>query len=488
LLETLKNLGRHSLIYGLGGLANSVLTVILLPIYTRYLSPDEYGMLSLLLVTSTVAAVIMHLGMGSAAFREMGFVETDHDVVAGTMTVFLAVESAVVVGALCLLSAWFSRIIFENEAHASLLRMVFVTAGLGIFHMVITTRLRVQERPGLYSTLVLLRLVTGASLCIFFVVVLKRGVEGLIVAGLIHEVAFAVLYIVLLFPAFRMGLKPQVLKRMLSFGAPLVPAGLARLALASADRYILQHLSTAAQVGLYALGFNIGLAINLIVSAIQLAWPTQMFAIVKQPGAEQKLARIFTYYIAVVGFFGLALSVFAREAVMVLATPEYYAAAAVVPLLTLSNVFYGAMYMTNSALEVQSKMYCHGVAVAIAALLNIGLNLMLVPMGGMKGAALASVISFATLFALVTVFSLRLWRIPYEYGRVARIVAAWAIIYVASLAVRTSHVWFDILLKLVLLGTYPLLLWLGRFYTPAERARVREFVSNHVPKFKRTTV
>lgn len=477
MLDLLKNLGRHSLIYGLGGLANSVLTVVLLPIYTNYLSPDEYGMLSLLLVTSTVVAVIMHLGLSSAAFRETGFVETAHDVVAGTMTIFLAVEAAIVVGTLCIASSWLSRLIFETSAHASLLRMVFVTAGLGVFHVVITTRLRVQERPALYSALVLMRLVVGASLSIYFVVVLERGVEGLIVAGLINEFVFAVLNGALLLPAIRTGLKAQVLRRMLSFGVPLVPGGLARHALGSADRYILQHLATAAQVGLYALAFNIGLAINLIVSAIQLAWPMQMFSIAKQPGAEQKFARIFTYYVAVVGFFGLALSVFAREAVRVLATSDYYTAAVAVPLLTFSNVCYGAMYMTNSALEVHGKTKYVGVAMTLAALLNIGLNLVLVPMGGMIGAAVTSAISFAVLFAMVTAASLRVWRIPYEYVRLVRVVGVFIVIYAASVLARSSHAWIDFAVKLLLLGTYPLLLWLVRFYTAAERVKIREFIA-----------
>ncbi|MEE9163053.1 MAG: oligosaccharide flippase family protein [Candidatus Neomarinimicrobiota bacterium] len=474
MLQTLKTLSRHSLIYGLGGGLNKLLAFILLPIFTRYLTPADYGLFSLLLVTGGVAGIITQLGLGSALFREVIYFESDERTATSTALYFLIGESLLVFGGLAVLAGPLSQLIFGSTLQTESLRLVFYTGILRVMEIVFMARLRIKERAALYSTVSVARFLVGAGLSILYIAVLKQGVSGLIVAGLIQAGIFAGVYLVILLPDLRPTLSRPVLRSMLLFGAPMVPAGLADLVMVSSDRYFLQHYASTTEVGLYSLGYTIGMVMNLAVWSVQLAWPAQMFSIAKQKEAPQQFARILTYYVVVLGFLGLGLSLLARELLVIMTTPEFYGAAAVVPLVAVSYIFYGVRYMTNMALTTRDKMKYVPLIIILAALVNLGLNLLLIPPYGMLGAAWATFFSYLLLAVVSTAVNLHFWSMPYEYVRLAKVTLAWLAIYGLSLAVPATNPWVGAGLKgLLLLLGFPIFLWVLRFFDQQELARVR---------------
>ena len=470
LLQTLKKLLKHSVIYGLGGMLAKLLGFVLLPIYTRYLTPADYGILVLLGVTSSFAAAIAQLGLGSALFREVIYKESDESTVVSTAFYFLLVESILFFGGLIAFSPQLSHLIFDTLEYTHLLHIVFLTGVLSMFNVIVMAILRTREQSALYSILSVAKFLVGAILNIYFIVVLQRGVEGLLIAGLISTALFAVVDLALLSRDIRLTFSVPILRRMLGFGVPLVPAGLSSLVMTSADRFFLQVFSTPAEVGLYSLGYNIGMVVNLIVGAIQLAWPAQLFVIAKQPDAERQFAQILTYYLFAIGFIGLGLSVLAREVLVIMTTPRFYGAYVVIPLIVLSYIFYGIRFMTNIALPIQDKMKYMPPIIIGSAILNLGLSYILIPRYGMMGAAWATAISYLILVVVQTAVNLRFWYIPYEYKRIAKISLVWGGVYGSSLLIRTPSVWLSSGLKVALLTTYPFLLYALHFYEKQELA------------------
>ncbi len=129
------------------------------------------------------------------------------------------------------------------------------------------------------------------------------------------------------------------------------------------------------------------------------------------------------------------------------------------------------MFMTNTGLETRNKMRYTSPIIAGSAAINLGLNYLLIPRFGMMGAAFATLVSYLS-FALVNMaVNLHFWYIPYEYDRIAKIVLAWGLIYGSSLLVRVPNAWLGFVLKLLLLATYPLLLYVFRFFQDQELAR-----------------
>lgn len=484
MLKTLKELTKHSIVYGSGTLLSRLLGFILLPIYTRFLTPADYGILSLFFITGSILAIIAKLGFGSALFREVIYQESEQSTVMSTSLYFLIGESVIFFGALIVFSSNISNLIFSTPDYAYLLRLIFATRFLEIFKVIVMARLRIQEQSKLYATISVLNFLVGAFFNVYFIVVLKRGVEGLITAGLITTAIFSLIYLVLL----RQDLKPRIsfpiLRRLLSFGVPLVPAGLSSLLMTSADRYFLQHFSTTAEVGLYSIGYKIGLIMNLIVQSIQLAWPAIMFDLAKQPKAEWQFSKILTYYLLILGFIGLGLALFAREALIIMTTPKFHDAYIVVPLITISYIFYGLRFITNTGLATQNKMKYIPPIIIGSAVLNLYLNYLFIPRYGMMGAAGATVISYFILVVVQTAVNLHFWYIPYEYKRIAKIGLVWGIMYGIGLLIKMPSIWLNIGLKLILMTSYPLILYLLKFYEPREIVAIKKIFHSVINRFR----
>jgi O-antigen/teichoic acid export membrane protein len=467
-------LAKHSMIYGMGSLLSRLLGFFLLPIYTRYLSPADYGILSLLVTTGSVTDILIRLGLGSGIFREVIYRRSDESQVESTALYFLAGESILLFSVFLLFSSPLSSLIFGSPIYARLLSFVFLSSLLDILNMIAMARLRIHERSFFYATISVGKFLMGALLNIYFVAVLRRGVEGLVVSSLIQAGLSAGFSLALIIPNLRPTFSVPILRRLLSFGLPLVPFGLSRLIMTYADRYFLQHYYGTAEVGLYSLGYNIGLVLNIVVTAVQTAWPAQMFAMARKPDPERQFSRLLTYYLGVLGFVSLGFSVLAPEVLIVMTTPRYHRAWMVVPLVTLSYVLYGMMFMTNTGLETQNKVKYAAPVIAAAACLNLGLNFLLIPSYGMMGAAVATFLSYLLFAAANTAVNLHFWYIPYEYGRIGKLTLAWGSIYGASLLIRAPNVWVGLILKLFLLATFPLLLYAFRFYKDGELARFHQ--------------
>ena len=467
---------KHSTIYGMGGVLTRFLGFILLPMYTRYLTPTDYGILSLLFTTGSVADILVRLGFGPAIFREVIYRESDERQVESTALYFLIGESAIFLAIFLPFSPLLSRLIFGTPAYALWLSLILASSLLGIVDAIAMAKLRIRQRSSLYAILSVVMFLIGTLLNIYFVAILRWGVRGLVICSLVQAAISAAISLALLVSDLKPTFSMSILRRLLSFGIPLVPNGLSRLIMTYADRYFLLHYSSAAEVGLYSLGYNIAMVLNLIVNAVQTAWPAQMFGIAKKPKPEKQLSRILTYYLVVLGFIGLGFSVLAHEVLMIMTTPRFHRAGVVVPLIVLSYVLSGIMYMTNSGLETRNKMrYLTPIIVASAAL-NLGLNYLLIPAWGMMGAASATFISYLFLTVAGTAVNLRLWFIPYEYDRIGKVAFVCGLIYTASLLIKLPNAWAGGFFKLLLLATYPLLLYVVRFYKEDELVRLQQIL------------
>jgi len=483
-IVTIKKLFKHSAVYGLGSVLNRLIGFILLPLYTRYLTPVDYGISSLLLITNSLAVIFAQWGIGSAIFREVIYYERDESEVESTALYFLIGEALLFFGLLILLSDQISNLVFGSDSQAYLLRLTFLTGFLQMIQVVFMARLRIREQSSLYSLISISRFVVGTGFNIYFVAVLQRGVAGLVMATLCTTALFAVVSLVVIVRHLKIVFSLPALRSMLRFGAPLIPGNIASLVMTSADRYFLQHYSTTAEVGLYSLGYKIGLAMNLIVQAVQLAWPAQMFEIMKEPGAERKFSQILTIYITGLGIVSLGFSVLAREMLVVMTTPEYYSASTIVPLILLSYLFYGVRFMTNMGLVRENKLQYASMVIFGTAILNLGLNYWLIPPFGMLGAAWATLISYGILLIAHMIVNARFWHISYEYGRIAKVALVWVLIYFASLQITLPNVIYSILVKLLLLSSYPILLYVFRFFRQEELSKFRQIVFSRTKKIE----
>jgi O-antigen/teichoic acid export membrane protein len=469
----------QAILYGVSIAVGQFVSFFLLPLYTRYLTTAGYGTYALLMITCYVLSIIVTMGFTSSLFRSYYRFDDDRqrETVISTAFLFVTAIAALVTLILIAVAGNFSVLLFHSGAYTTDFRLVFLTlfcvtgAGIGL------AALRAKEQSVSYMVIAVAQVVISVGLNVVFVAVLHRGLTGILESNLI---ASASIYLVLVAIVIRRAgyrFSTNELKRMLAYGLPLVPAELSMWILTFADRYFLQFLSTPQELGLYSLGYNFGLVINaVLVYPVQLAFFPFMFSIAKEKDAREVYSRVFTYFMVVGILAALALSVLSKQILAVMATPAFYGAYKVIPLIALSYVIYGGYGILTVGINLKGKSKPLAAFVVCAAALNCSLNYLLIPHHGMMGAAAATLISYAALTVGSYLLSQRYYPIKYEWGRIMKILLAAAIIYAGSVYIPLQSGMKAGVYKLLTLLAFPILLYLLKFFQPQEIQKTKEII------------
>jgi len=255
------------------------------------------------------------------------------------------------------------------------------------------------------------------------------------------------------------------------FGLPLVPSAVALWLTNFADRFFLIRLSGAHEVGLYSIGVRISSAIVLLLTAFRLAWPAFAYSIEDDREARRTYSFVLTYVFFVCCWLALALGLLAPWILRLITTKPFYPAENVVAPLAFSVAAFAGYVVVQIGTGRARRTRTNWVVTGAGALLNIALNLALIPPYGRMGAAIATLASYALLFAGMAWRAHAVFPVPYQWRRVATVgAAAVALTLIGKLADAPLGV------ALALTAAYPLLLALLGFYLPAERKRLRRLL------------
>ena len=478
-----KNIFKHSAIYGLGNLSTKVVSFILLPVFTRFLLPSDYGIIELLTITSSIIVVILNFGMNTAIFKSYFNYEEEEKkrLVLSTAFFYSIVVTLTFLAILLSQASSFSSMLFGKTAYTPHIRLMLFSAFFSTVMLVPLAVLRAEERSVLYIGFTVTQVTLMLALNIYFVVVLKMGVLGIlwgsvISGGLVY--AGGLLY---LLRRIRLEFSWYELKVMLAFGSPLIAAALANKVLTSADRYLLKYLADLHEVGLYSLGYKISsVMLVFVVQPFALAWPVVMFKLAKKEGAKKIYGNVLTYYVLVASWIALALSIFSREVIAVMAPPVYRDAYRVVPMLTVAALFSGVFYIVNVGLNLEKKTGYFPFIIGGAAAFNIAANYLLIPKFGMMGASFATALSQILIVAVTFKVSNRFYSVKYDVRRIAKVGATTIALFFAAMAVPASSIPVSVAVHALLLLSYPLILYLIGFYHPEELQAIREYATRFV--------
>jgi O-antigen/teichoic acid export membrane protein len=471
LARELKRLGRHSLVYGLGGLVSRILAVLLLPLYTHYLTRADYGAIETLIALTAVLVIVLRAGISSAFFRFYFDATTDEERVVVVRTSFWFTMTMATAGLVV------GLVLAGPIAHAlngmtpGLVRAAFVGLWAQMNYEQLTSLFRVEERSVQFALASLANVLVTIAATVLLVAVWHKGAVGVLVGNFTGTL---VVYVVLLaYRRYQLGLEfsRALLREMNRFGLPLVPSGLALWAINFIDRLFLNTISGAGETGLYSIGVRISSVIIFLFTAFRTAWPAFAYSIEDDRAARRTYAFVLTYLLLVCSWLSVALGLLAPWIVRVLTTPRFYEGARVVALLCFAATAYAGYTVMAIGIGRVRRTQFNWIITFAAAALNIGLNIALIPPYGMIGAAIATVAAYTLMFVLMTWNAQRLYPVPYQWRRVVTLVGVAVALTVSG---KLAHVSLPVALVLAL--AYPLLLLPLGFYLPAERARLRRLV------------
>jgi O-antigen/teichoic acid export membrane protein len=432
------------------------LSLLLIPLFTHYLSPSDYGALALLALFSTLAKIVFRLGLDAGFFR-VHYDQPDDErrrQLAGTIAVFGAVAGMALLAATALLAGPVSWALFGNEpAPARWVVLAAADVAVGTLAFVPLSLLRIRERPGLFSTFSVGR----HLLNLLLKVVLVRagwGVEGVLWSDLVATSVFVLSLLPTLRGHLSFAFAIPLLKDALGFGLPKVPHGLFVQIQNLADRKILDLFVPRSEVGLYQVAYDLGSGPKFATSAFEPAWGPFLYAEIKKPDAPRTIARLATIAFAVFALCAAGVASLGGEALTLLTpySPEFRAAAPVIPVVACAYLLHGVFLLTSVGIGVSKRARYYPTITAVVAVVNVAANFLLIPRFGMMGAAWATLASYAVMAGMGAVISQRLYPIPFEKGRMAAFAAGALAVYVLGgvgpAALGPAIVWKGSLLAL----------------------------------------
>ena len=462
----LRKLGTQSAIYGLGGLVSRILAVILLPLYTHYLTPADYGHVETLVAMTTVLIIVLRGGIQTAFFR-FWFDADDrasHLRVLRTSFWYTMVAATAGLVAGIALAEPIAESLFGNAGLANLVRASFVALWAAMNYEQLTWVFRVEQRPVAFVAASLANIAITVAATLLLVVELDKGAIGVIVGNFSGTL---LVYAALLgYRRDQLGIQfdRRLFREMNRFGLPLLPSALFLWMTNFSDRFFLIKLSDASEVGLYSVGVRIASAMVLLLTAFRAAWPAFAYSIRDDGEARRTYAYVLTYLVLVSSWLAVALAMLSPWLVEWLATPRFAESSRVVGLLAFSAVAFSVFIVVSIGVGRIKRTQFMWVVTLAGAAVNFCLNLTLIPRYGMMGAAVATLAAYSVMAAGIVWWSQRIYPVPYQWRRVLTAGLAGVALVVAG-KLAGGGLPMAVALSII----YPLVLLPLGFYSAAER-------------------
>ena len=420
-MSRLKQLGKDSVVYGLGGILAKSVSFFTLPIYTRIFTPADYGTIEMLAVLSSFLGAFLVMGMDSA--QSMYFFKHKEEGKAAQARIVSAIlqwrllwGSGIVVIA-TLLAPLLNAAFFDGKLGIEFFAIAFVST---LFAQVMSQSaevMRLLYRPWSYISITLTQSLLSAGLILLFVLVFNQGILGFFMGGLGASFLVGVLgwyrakdY--LNFNRIHTFWWPQLIR----FGVPLVPAGLAIYFMSTADRWFVQYYHGETELGLFAIGAKFSILMSLAVETFRKAWwPVAMDAMHSEdgPATFRMIARL---YLGVGTAAVVVLTSVSPWLVRWFTAPSYHKAWPLVGILAWQALFYGFFLIASAGIWKAERTYLNLYLMGGAAVVGLVLNWVLVPAYGGVGAALATVVTYFFWCTASMIVGESLWRVRFSWG------------------------------------------------------------------------
>jgi len=473
------SVGRHSLIYVVGQGLSRAVGFFMIPIYTRFIAPTNYGAMELIEILIGAAAIIISMNVGDtmARFYYAEKEQTERNRLVSTIIIGFGVIGIPIVLLFISISGSVSNIVLEEAQYKYYLQVAMAATWFGMLCEICYSYLRMLYMAKVFVALTTIQLIIALSLNIYFVVFLRLNILGIFYSTLITEGLIGITLSLLVLRKVGSHVSVSLLWNLMRFGLPLVPTRIGLMLGFVSNRFFIRWLASPdpavalAQVGLFSLGHKFGVIINRFVTVpFNSFWGPRRFELIlaEEPGAKEAVARVCTYATLCTVYLTLLLSSGIESLIEIMADPNYRGAHQVVPFVALSYVALGLeTHFMTGILYRKKTIWSTYISVLSLGIILVW-NYLFVPKWGLLGAATSNLAGFAVRGTLIYIVSQRLYPIPFELGRMAKMFVAAAILYLISQAISFSSPYLTFLARTGLVALFPGVLFMVKFYSEGE--------------------
>lgn len=420
----IRRLVRSFLVYGIGGVLQKFMGLLLLPLFTRVLSPEDYGVLALLAFVAVALSGVFNLGTGNSMgllyFREEGAFR--RATVVWSNALLMLANGAILAGGLYFVAPSISTWIFETPEYADLLRISFIGLAISSVTDPFLAFLRMEEKARLYVMLSLTSAALTLGLNAWFVLGLGWGIMGATVAGLVANMLTCVMVGLVVARRLEFNVDFSLFQPLVRIGFPSIFGLFAFLLIDYADRQMLQRMLGLHALGIYTVGYNFGMAMLIFVGAFSTAWPAFFMSFInREDEAKLLFGKVLRYYTVSFGLLALMFFATAKPMVEWLTGTEFHMGYMVIGMVATAYMLKGVYLIFLPGLYFRNKLHLQAGVEWSAAIVNICFNLWWIPLFGIVGAAAATVVGYLVLPLLAWRLASRHLDVVYDWPRMAGI-------------------------------------------------------------------
>ncbi|MGA2030670.1 MAG: oligosaccharide flippase family protein [Thermoguttaceae bacterium] len=407
-------------IYGIGGVAIQLASVVLLPLYTYYLAPSDYGVMEVIeRIGQIINICLMTNGVRQAtfAFYLQAADQADRERVAVTITAFLVAIFSLAGLTILTLSPILAPLL--GIANPWLLVFGVVTVLAELFLVIPLTLMQARVESLAFVTVSLLMLIVRVGLAVVFVAVMGWGVWGVYGSLLISFVTFGAVLTGRELKRGPMTIDWNKCREIVRFSLPFVPTGICYVIYYNSDRFFLVRTAGTAALGVYALGCKIAAVAGIITwQPLFKVWSARMYETFAKPDAARVAGRMLTRMLTVYALVATGLCLFHREALRLLSSAAYAGAGSVIaPILLAGGCMFAATFM-EGVFYVWRKTYLKPRMAVVSMTIILGLYAVLVPRYSILGAAYGTMLGYAAMALVTYVVAQRVFAVDYEWRKV----------------------------------------------------------------------
>lgn len=425
MIEKLKELTKDTAVYGISTVVGRFLAFLLVPFYTHVLNPGEYGICSNVYSYIAFISLIYIYGM-DVAFQKYAAnaAETEKKNLFSTPVIFVFLTSLAFSILIILVRNPLNSFMDVGDKYVhliyySILIMLFDSAALIPF-----ANLRLERKAKKFAFIKIVNILIQIGLNLLLVLKLRWGIEGIFISNL----AASVVTILFLLPEikryFIWVIDKPTLKKMLWFGLPYLPASLGATIVQVVDRPLVLKIAGEEMCGIYQANYKLGIFMMLIVSMFQYAWQPFLLTNAKEKKAKEIFSKVLTLFMIGASLIWITISLFIDNLVKLnlfgytFFGPKFQKGWEIVPVILLAYLFHGMYVNFTAGIYIEEKNKYLPLITGAGALINVIVNLLLIPVWGIMGAALATLASYVLMASMIFFFTQKYYPVKYEYKKV----------------------------------------------------------------------
>ncbi len=436
MIEKLKELTKDTAIYGLSTIVGRFLGFLLIPFYTNVFSTSDFGIYANVYAYVAFLNIVYIYGMDSAFLKYSSIAKAEEKKITFSTPFLFVTFTSLFLSFLLFLFRDFAVTVMQIPGGYSYLIyyviFIILTDSLALIPF---AHLRLQRKASKFALIKVLNILINIALNLVLILKYNYGIEAIFVGNLAASTFSFLALLPEIIKYLKIKIDKEVLRKMLKFALPYLPASMAATVVQVIDRPILKALTNDSAVGIYQANYKLGIFMMLFVSMFQYAWQPFFLNNARNEKAKELYSQVLTLFLMAAGFIWVIISLFIDDIVTIeiagktIIGREFLSGLEIVPIILLAYIFHGLYVNFTAGIYIEEKTKYFPYITGAGAAVNVVVNLLLIPILGIMGAAFATLASYLVMSVSLFFVSQKFYKINYNYSRVLKLLGI--IIFIA---------------------------------------------------------